>query len=150
MMNMKQLNKLASYLMIVVAALIVSSCKKKADEIPDNADPKLLTFGFYAEDNEDNLFRDYVVSSVTGNAFQIELPKETDKTQLVARFTTSDNVTVTVAGVPQQSGVTKNNFSAPVDYIVTEGKTNARYTVTIANAADYVWTRVGAYGSGRT
>ncbi|HMR20103.1 MAG TPA: hypothetical protein PKA53_12450, partial [Sphingobacterium sp.] len=74
-----------------------------------------------------------------------ELPKETDKTQLVARFTTSDNVTVTVAGVPQQSGVTKNNFSAPVDYIVTEGKTNARYTVTIANAADYVWTRVGAY-----
>jgi len=144
-MNMKQLNKLAYYLMIAVAAFAIGSCSKKGDDIPDKADPKMLSFGFYAEDNEDNLFRDYIVSSVSGNAIQIELPKEVDRTNLVARFTTTDNTTVTVSGIPQQSGVTKNDFSTPVDYITTEGKTNARYTVTVVNAADYVWTRVGAY-----
>lgn len=147
---MKQLNKLAYYLMIAVAAFAIGSCSKKGDDIPDKADPKMLSFGFYAEDNEDNLFRDYIVSSVTGNAIQVELPKDVDRTKLVARFTTTDNTTVTVSGIPQQSGVTKNDFSTPVDYIITEGKTNARYTVTIVNAADYVWTRVGAYTAEHT
>ena len=147
---MKQLNKLTRYLMIAFAALTIVSCSKKTDEVVDKADPKLLSFGFYAEDNEDNLFRDYVVSTVTGNAIQIELPKDADRTKLVARFTTTDNATVTVSGVPQQSGTTKTNFSTPVDYIITEGKTNARYTVTIANAADYVWTKVGTYEDNTT
>jgi len=144
-MNMKQLNKLAYYLMIAVAAFAIGSCSKKGDDIPDKADPKMLSFGFYAEDNEDNLFRDYIVSSVSGTAIQVELPKDVDRTKLVARFTTTDNTTVTVSGIPQQSGVTKNDFSTPVDYIITEGKTNARYTVTIVNAADYVWTKVATY-----
>ncbi|NGM61327.1 hypothetical protein G5B30_05275 [Sphingobacterium sp. SGG-5] len=142
---MKQLNTFKSYLLIAVAALTLGSCSKKGDDIQDKADPKMLSFGFYAEDNEDVLFRDYVVSSVTGNAIQVELPKETDKSKLIARFTTTENTTVTVSGIPQQSGVTKNNFGAPVDYIITEGTTNARYTVTIVNAADYVWTKVGTY-----
>jgi hypothetical protein len=142
---MKQLNKLTYYFMIVIAALIVTGCSKEKKDLPETADPKMLSFGFYAEDNEDNLFRDYAVNNITDNAIQIELPKEVDRTKLIARFTTTDNASVTVSGVPQQSGITVTNFSTPVDYIVTEGKTNARYTVTIANAADYVWTRVGAY-----
>lgn len=144
-MNMKQFNKLTRYLLVAIAALCVSACSKNGDDVPDKTDPKMLSFGFYAEDNEDILFRDYVVENVTGNSIQIELPKEVDRSSLVARFTTTSNATVTVSGVPQQSGTTASNFSVPADYIVTEGATNARYTVTIVNAADYVWTRVGAY-----
>ncbi|MBL1409806.1 NHL repeat-containing protein [Sphingobacterium faecale] len=142
---MKNLNKLTRYLMVAIIALGVTACSKKADDTPIKTDPKMLSFGFYAADNEDNLFRDYVVKEVTGNSIQIELPKEVDRTKLVARFTTTEKATVTLNGSPQQSGITKADFSTPADYIVTEGATNARYTVTIVNAADYVWTRVGAY-----
>ncbi len=142
---MKQLNTLTYYLLIAIATLTVSSCSKNENNVPDKADPKMLSFGFYAEDNEGNLFRDYIVDNVTGNTILIELPREVDRTQLVARFTTTDNVTVTADGARQQSGVTAMDFSTPVDYIVTEGQTNIRYTVSIANASDYVWTRLGAY-----
>jgi len=143
---MKHVNKFKSYLALVIATLIVgSSCSKKTDDTPIAGNPKILSFGFYAEDNEDNLFRDYVVENVTGTAITIALPKDADKSKLVARFTTSDDVTVTVGGANQVSGSTALNFAAPVDYIVTERETNARYTVTVANAADYVWSRLGAY-----
>lgn len=140
-----KMNKLTRYLMIALLAVGISSCSKDGEDTPPQTDPKMLSFGFYAEDNEDNLFRDYIVENVTGNAIQIELPKEADRTKLVARFTTTENATVTLNGSPQQSGITKADFSTPADYIVTEGATNARYTITIVNAADYVWTRVGAY-----
>src|SRR5690606_32933061 len=120
-MNMKQLNKLAYYLMIAVAAFAIGSCSKKGDDIPDKADPKMLSFGFYAEDNEDNLFRDYIVSSVTGNVNQVVLTKDVDIFRLVARFTTTDNMTVIVSCIPQQTGVTKNVFSTSVDYIIPDG-----------------------------
>lgn len=144
-MNMKQLNKVTRYLVLAIAAIAISSCSKKTDDIPDKTDPKMLSFGFFAEDNEENVLRDYAITEVTGTNILIELPKDVDRTKLVARFTTTDNATVTVSGVPQQSKITVNNFTTPVDFIVTEGQTNARYTVTITNAADYVWTRVGAY-----
>lgn len=142
---MKQLSTLTRYLLIAFTAFVVTACSKDNTPAPEPADPKLLSFGFYAEDNEDNLFRDYVVENVTGNTIQIDLPREADRTKLVARFTTTENGMVTVNGVPQQSGITQTNFSTPADYIVTEGGVNARYTVTIANAADYVWTKVGSY-----
>ncbi|TJZ62952.1 hypothetical protein FAZ15_01225 [Sphingobacterium olei] len=142
---MKQLNKVTRYLVLAITAVAISSCSKKTDDIPDKTDPKMLSFGFFAEDNNENVLRDYAITEVTGTNILIELPKDVDRTKLVARFTTTDNATVTVNGVPQQSKITANNFTTPVDFIVTEGQTNARYTVTIANAADYVWTRAGAY-----
>lgn len=142
---MKQLQILKRYLIIALTAFVAASCSKDTTPTPEPADPKMLSFGFFAEDNEGNLFRDYVVENVTGTSIQIELPKDADRSALVGRFTSTENSTVTVGGTPQQSGVSANNFSVPVDYIVTEKQVNARYTVTIVNAADYVWTRAGAY-----
>lgn len=145
MKKMKHLQFFKRYIIIALAAFAVASCSKDSTPEPEPADPKILSFGFYAEDNEGNLFRDYFIENVTGSNIQIELPKDVDRSALVGRFTTTENSIVTVGGVPQQSGVTANNFSVPVDYIVTEKQVNARYTVTITNEADYVWTRVGAY-----
>ncbi len=144
---MKQLNTLTNYLLIAIAVLTVSSCSKNENNGPDDvpADPKMLSFGFYAEDNDNNVLRDYIVEQISGNTITIELPKEVDRSSLVARFTSTENAMVTVDGSPQQSGKTALDFNAPVDYIVTEGKTNARYTVNIVNASDYVWTRLGVY-----
>src|SRR5690606_18135489 len=51
---------------------------------------------------------------------------------------------------PQQSGITQQNFTVPVDYIVTEGQVNVRYTVTVVKAADYVWSRVSSFTADST
>lgn len=124
------------FILLAIAGLFVA-CKGDDPEVVYES--KFISFGFYAEDNKGVIFQDYVVDTVKTNAITINLPEEIDKTALVARFTTSDNDVVTVGAVTQVSKVTVNNFTAPVDYIVSEGTSNVRYTVTIGKAPAYVW-----------
>ncbi len=65
----------------------------------------------------------------------VDLPKETDLDRLVARFTTT-GASVGVGKKPQVSGVTSNDFTAPVTYTVTAADGSTRdYLVTVtANA----------------
>lgn len=84
---------------------------------------------------------------ITGNKIAITVPFGTNVTSLTATFTVSGSV-VSVGGIPQVSGVTKNNFTAPVVYMVTRigTSTNASlkasdisssrsYTVTVTVAS---------------
>jgi hypothetical protein len=146
---MKQLFRNPYYLAVLLSAMLFVSCKKNEVE-KLKPEPKMLTFGFYAADNPGIILQDYVIDPVSGNAVNIEMPKAVNKSKLKARFTTTENTTVTVSGAPQQSGTSEHDFTVPVDYIVTEGVVNARYTVTIVNAADYVWSRAGAFTSANT
>jgi D-alanyl-D-alanine carboxypeptidase len=72
------------------------------------------------------------IATITGTIINIFLPPSTNPNALVANFTLSDSAAVTVNGLTQQSGITANNFSAPVSYTVTNksGKTQT-YTVTL-------------------
>ena len=55
---------------------------------------------------------------------------------LIATFSISANAKVEVAGVPQESGVTSNNFSNPVTYRVTaEDGSTEDYTVNVQSAS---------------
>ena len=55
----------------------------------------------------------------------------TDKTKLVATYSASGFSSVTVNGAAQKSGVTENNFTSPVDYVVkAQDGTTATYKVT--------------------
>ena len=100
---------------------------------------QLLSFGFYQADNT-GLSQDYVatIPDLTAGAttydVEIGLPASVDLTALVARFTVNDGNTVTVEGAAQTSGVTKNDFTDPVDYLV-RGSNNVRYTITVVEAA---------------
>jgi len=100
---------------------------------------QLLSFGFYQADNA-GLSQDYVatipalVTGTTSYEVEIGLPASVDLTELVARFTVNEGNTVTVDGVAQTSGVTKNDFTDPVDYMV-RGSNNVRYTITVVEAA---------------
>ena len=115
--------------------------------VAENA--QLLSFGFYQEDNA-GLSRDYVAdvpAVVAGtNTYDIEiaLPASVDLTALVARFTVNSGNTVTVDGVAQTSGVTKNDFTDPVDYMVrnSTGANNLRDTITVVEASGKSWTEV--------
>ena len=109
---------------------------------------QLLSFGFYQADNA-GLSKDYVATVPTATAgvtsynIEIAMPATTDLTALVARFTVNDANTVTADGVAQTSGVTKNDFTDPVDYMV-RGSNNVRYTITVVeeSASSKVWTEL--------
>ncbi|MFV0590460.1 MAG: hypothetical protein ACK5M7_03675 [Draconibacterium sp.] len=119
----------------------VTACSDDDDPIiepPVYGEATMTSFGFYAEDNEGIILSDYVVDGVTGD-FSVSLPDYVDKTALVARFVVSENDTVYVNDVQQESGVSANDFSAPVDYIVSEGTSNTKYTVTVADLPAAVW-----------
>ncbi|MEA3447679.1 MAG: choice-of-anchor J domain-containing protein, partial [Bacteroidota bacterium] len=90
-------------------------------------------------------FLTYSFPEETGPAFinylnheiDIEVDFTADLTSLVAEFTLSTGATATVGGTPQESGVTANDFSAPVTYLVTaeDGTTTQDWTVTVTQAA---------------
>ena len=69
-----------------------------------------------------------------GNTITVTLPAGTsDFTQLKADFeTSSEKATVTVDGAVQVSGSTRNDFTNPIEYVVTaEDESISTYTVTV-------------------
>ena len=70
----------------------------------------------------------------TAKSISLTMPAGTDKTALIALFT-STGASVNVGGAAQTSGTTANNFTNPVRYTVTAANgTTAIYTVTVAVA----------------
>lgn len=140
---MKKFRFVLLALFACVLSMGISSCSDNDnnEEGSKVEAPAMLTFGFYAEDNAGILSKDYVATISTDKKVNLSMPATIDKSSLVARFTTNEGNSVLVSGVTQQSQTTKNDFSAPVDYIVTNsnGTTNAKYTVTITKATDQTW-----------
>ncbi len=66
----------------------------------------------------------------------IEVLYGTDLTQLIASFVLSPNATASVGGIAQVNGVTENDFSALVEYLVTagDGTTTKTWDVTVTTA----------------
>jgi hypothetical protein len=82
----------------------------------------------------------------SGTSITILVPHDTDRSGLIATFTTTGQ-TVSVGATPQESGVTHNNFSSPVTYRVTaEDGSTKNYTVTVNVAAS----DTGAFWTKRT
>lgn len=143
--NIKKMKKEIFKLFYVLALLVVVAACDDDDPVVEPpivyGDAEMISFGFYAEDNEGILFNDYTIESIEGD-FTISLPDYVDKTALVARFEVTEDDTVTINSVLQESGVTVNDFSSPLDYIVSEGTNNTRYTVTVDELPDAVWSQV--------
>lgn len=68
----------------------------------------------------------------------VEVPHGTSVTALIATFTLSEGATAKVGSTSQVSGVTSNNFTSPVSYVITaaDGETTATYTVTVTVAEE--------------
>ena len=52
----------------------------------------------------------------------VTVPYGTDRSDMVATFTLSDQATARVSGSLQESGVSSLNFSSPVTYNITSGR----------------------------
>lgn len=94
--------------------------------------------------NTDKGISAYSLAGVTGvindttKSIAVTLPTGTVVTALAATFTTSGTgATVVPLAVPQISGITQNNFTAPVEYIVTAADGSVvKYTVTATVSVD--------------
>lgn len=65
-------------------------------------------------------------------AVNVNVPSDADITSLVASFEVDPTATVTVGNVVQESGVTVNDFTKPVEYVVmAENGSTAVYVVTV-------------------
>lgn len=131
-----------SFTACILVAL--ASCTKEAtvwERVKLN-EVKMTSFGFYEADNPDVLLKDYVVSQINAGNIVVTLPDNIDKSGLIARFTVSENDIVHVGEAVQKSGETVNDFTVPVDYILSDGNNNAKYTVTIVKGGDYIWSAI--------
>ena len=111
---------------------------------PDKA-PALLSFSFEVDNNAKDIAKT-LVGEIKGSEIGVAVPQLADVTGLVATFTTGAGNKVTVNGVEQVSGVTVNDFSNPVDYVVTnlDGSANAIFSVTL-NRQKGEWTAGPVY-----
>lgn len=94
-------------------------------ELPPSTETEILTYTF-PEAIETNF-------NTVSSTIEVLVPNGTDVTALVADFTLSEAATATVGGVTQESGITANDFTNPVDYVVTaqDGSTTQTWTVTV-------------------
>ena len=94
--------------------------------VPLSVDAEILTFEIQYQT------ADTIIDSENGT-ITIEQPSDWNLNSLVGIFTTSEFVqSVTVNSIPQESGVTPNNFNNPVVYtVVAENGTVKEWTITV-------------------
>ena len=87
-----------------------------------------------------------IIPEITGD-MRIAVPANTDISALVARFTTEDGNEVKINGVLQESGVTANDYTYPVDIIVTDTKSNTSrsYVITIVFQSPKIWKKIADF-----
>jgi hypothetical protein len=90
---------------------------------PKSAEKDILTFG---------ITNPYTIGVITGTSIAIKVPYGTDVKSLTAFFTLSPSAIAYIGNVGQITGVSINNFTTPVSYIVTaEDGTTKTYVVTV-------------------
>lgn len=116
------------------ALTALASCKKENEDPVIVPDPELTSFKFELANNPEAISSD-IEGVISGDAVTVSMMKAADKTKLVATFTTNEGDVVKVGDVVQVSGETVNDFSNPVDYIVTnsDGSKSALYSVSITS-----------------
>jgi hypothetical protein len=94
-----------------------------------SADKDITLFSFTKAKNPG--LQNDVLGTITGTAISATLPPGSSLTALKASFTTT-GASAEVSGITQTSGITVNNFTNPVNYVVIarDGSTKS-YTVTV-------------------
>jgi len=111
-----QLSLLFYFFFIIIA---LTGCEPIDSIIPPDIATSFNSYQFEASNNTE------LSSDVTGiidiakHTISLTVPDDTDVTSLVATFTLPDNATAKIGRTSQESGVTANDFTKPVVYIVT-------------------------------
>ena len=118
----------------IAALTALVSCKKENEDPVIVPDPELTSFKFELANNPEAINSD-IEGVISGDAVTVSMMKAADKSRLVATFTANEGDVVKVGDVVQVSGKTVNDFTNPVDYIVTnsDGSKSALYSVSITS-----------------
>lgn len=118
----------------IAALTALVSCKKENEDPVVVPDPELTSFKFELANNPEAISSD-IEGVISGDAVTVSMMKAADKSRLVATFTANEGDVVKVGDVVQVSGKTVNDFTNPVDYIVTnsDGGKSALYSVSITS-----------------
>lgn len=94
-----------------------------------NSDNNIIDFSFAEETGEATI-------DAAAHTVDIEVANGTDASALVATFQLSDGATAKISTTDQVSGVTENDFSSAVTYIIeSAGEVTQNWTVTVTVAA---------------
>lgn len=117
----------AGLLLLVITLFSLNSCKKKDKVQLSN----LAGITAFSIKDVPVTFTIDETKKIISNADS--LPFQTDVSSLIALFSAVTNSVVTVNGVVQVPGTTSNNFSQPVQYVVTaqDKVTSRTYTVQV-------------------
>lgn len=94
--------------------------------------PDFLSFDFLMENNPELPFD--INGEILGNEVYLEIPPDVDITDLVTNFEVR-GVNVFVGEVLQETGVTSNDFSEPLEYHL-EGYANNNWTINVVTVTD--------------
>lgn len=111
-------------LFVWIAVLSLGSCSKKDQASPSHA----------ADFQQFSLFpgQDKTVIDAVNNQINVRVPDTiVSGNQLAANFSASPQASVSVQGVAQQTGITRNNFEEDLSYIVTAGDQQSKKTWTV-------------------
>lgn len=117
---------------VILAVFTVIACPSPTNSTKERSGHDILSFRFPAALN-DALDSD-VNAEINELEITLTLPFGTDRTALIAQFTTNAVGVFREADIPQEqeSGVTENDFTEPLEYRVTAGDgTSAIYTVRV-------------------
>lgn len=126
------------YAGITILIFIITACggsgSKSKKQYPRFAsgENEIINYIFPASKNA-QLSGD-VTGTVTDSAINLTVPYNVDLNGLIAEYT-SNSTDVEVNGVVQESGVTANNFTSPVEYSITADNGDIqKYTVSVTKA----------------
>jgi hypothetical protein len=126
---MRPLPRFRILYLIALAIALVSAC---GDNIPSSS-KQLMSFAFLVANNP-QLSSD-VAGTISGDHVAATMPYGTDVSALVATYATTGGA-VYIDTHAQHSGVTANNFSQSIDYVVSaDDHTTKTYTVSVTVAA---------------
>ncbi len=78
----------------------------------------LESFGFYKADNP--VLQDDYKGIIRGMKIEIPVPESIDLTKLVARFKTTTGASLKIGATDQQSQISVNDFSNPIEYLFSD------------------------------
>ena len=128
---MKKTVYILSVLSIVAFSLMTVSCNKNESLEPSH----LLYFGLNAPHARIGAIP-FTINQITGEITNDDpVPGNVQLSKVQPFFVTNDGKgEVTVGGVAQTSGVSSQDFTKPVEYVVTSGGRTVKYTVKITQA----------------
>lgn len=103
----------------------------------------IISFGFYAADNPDYLFKDYK-ATIKKLDINIEVPVDADIKSLIAQVKTTDGATIKVNGADFLSGKTALDYTNPQTLVLSDAasSTSENFVVTVGRLTAPVWSRI--------